>query len=205
MIHFEGLDLAGKSTVCRLFREHARGEWQVRRNSLIVDNPVYDLADRFRKERKDEEMVGWLYYAALLLDLEQFEPAADPVIQDSTILLRSLAFHKVRGTPFLVDRLESLIDRHPRFDRSFVLVADHQTRLERLAKRRTQNLGPEDLLVRDTPERFYAMERLLVDYATRYFSAVVLDTSGELDVSWLENIYQLMPELRPAQATTRRV
>jgi hypothetical protein len=90
-------------------------------------------------------------------------------------------------------------DRHPRFDRSFVLVADHQTRLERLAKRRPQNLGPEDLLVRDKPELFYAMERQLVDYATRHFGAVVVDTSGELDVSWLENIFQHMPELRGAR------
>lgn len=116
-------------------------------------------------------------------------------------MLRSIAFHKVRGTPALADRLESLNDRHPRFDRSFVLVADHQTRLDRLAKRRPQNLGPEDFLVRDEPVRFYAMERQLVDYATRHFGAVVLDTSGELDVSWLENVFQNMPGLRRDQAT----
>lgn len=200
-VHFEGLDLAGKSTVCRLFLEHARGEWQVRHNALVPGNPIYDLADRLRREGRGEESVGWLYHAALLLDLEQYEPAERDVIQDSTVLLRSLAFHKVRGTPALVDRLESLIDRHPRFDRSFVLVADHQTRLKRLAKRRPQNLGPEDFLVRDEPERFYAMESQLVDYATRYFGAVVLDTSGELDVSWLENVFQHMPGLRRDQAT----
>lgn len=195
-VHFEGLDLAGKSTVCRLFREHARGDWQLRRNCLVADNPIHDLADRLRKEGRSEESVGWLYHAALLYDLEQYQPVAGDLIQDSTILLRSLAFHKVRGTPGLVDRLEALIDRHPRFDRSFVLVADHQTRLQRLAKRRPQNLGPEDFLVRDDPQRFYAMERQLVDYATRHFGAVVLDTSGELDVSWLENVFQHLPNLQ---------
>jgi len=200
-VHFEGLDLAGKSTVCRLFREHTRGEWQVRHNALVPENPIYDLADRLRKEGRGEESVGWLYHAALLLDLEQYEPTDGDVIQDSTVLLRSLAFHKVRGTPGLADRLETLLDHHPRFDRSFVLVADHQTRLERLAKRRPQNLGPEDFLVRDAPERFYAMERQLVDYAIRHFGAVVLDTSGELDVSWLENVFQHMPGLRRDQAT----
>ncbi len=200
-IHFEGLDLAGKSTVCRLFREHARGEWQIRHNALVPGNPIYDLADRLRREGRGEESVGWLYHAALLLDIEQYDPNEGDIIQDSTILMRSLAYHKVRGTPGLADRLESLIDRHPRFDRSFVLVANHQTRLERLAKRRPQNLGPEDFLVRDDPERFYAMERHLVEYATRYFGAVVLDTSGELNVSWLDNIFQHMPRLRRDQAT----
>lgn len=198
-VHFEGLDLAGKSTVCRLFREHVRGEWQVRHNALVQDNPIYDLADRLRKERRGEESVGWLYHAALLLDLEQYKPTEGDVIQDSTILLRSLAFHRVRGTPGLADRLETLLDRHPRFDRSFVLVADHQTRLERLAKRRPQNLGPEDFLVRDEPDRFYAMERQLIDYATRHFGAEVLDTSGELDVSWMDKVFQHMPGLRRDQ------
>lgn len=195
-VHFEGLDLAGKSTVCRLFREHARGEWQVRHNALVPDNPIYHLADRLRKEAAGEETVGWLYHAALLLDLEQYEPPEGDVIQDSTILLRSLAFHRVRGTPGLVDRFETLLDRHPRFDQSFVLVADHHTRLERLAKRRPQNVGPEDFLVRDAPERFYAMERCLVDYATRHFGAVVLDTSGELDGAWMAKVFPHLPGLR---------
>jgi len=198
-VHFEGLDLAGKSTVCRLFREHARGEWQVRHNALTPDNPIYELADRLRRERGGEESIGWLYHAAVLLDLERYEPPAGDVIQDSTVLLRSLAFHKVRGTPGLADRLETLLDRHPRFDCSFVLVADHRTRLDRLAKRRLQNLGPEDFLVRDEPERFCAMERQLVDYATRHFRAVVLDTSGELDASWLEEVFRHIPRLRRDQ------
>jgi thymidylate kinase len=199
-VYFEGLDLAGKSTVCRLFREHVRGNWQVRRNTLLPVNPIYDLADRFRKDRENEEIVGWLYYAALLLDLERYQPSQEDVIQDSTILLRSIVFHKARGTPILADCLERLIDRHPRFDHSFVLVADHKTRMDRLAKRRPQNLGPEDFLVRDDPERFYAMERQLVEYATRHFDAVVLDTSGELDVSWLDNVFRHIPNLLRNQA-----
>ncbi|MDW8244785.1 MAG: hypothetical protein RMJ88_16375, partial [Thermogemmata sp.] len=72
--------------------------------------------------------------------------------------------------------------------------------LERLAKRRSQNLGPEDFLVRDEPQRFYAMERQLVDYASRHFGAVVLDTSGEINISWLENVFRYLPGLGRDQA-----
>jgi thymidylate kinase len=195
-IHFEGLDLAGKSTVCQLICQHTQGNWQVRRNALTMNNSIYELADRMRREKAgNEETIGWLYYAALLFDLEQFEQPVGNIIQDSTILLRSLAFHKVRGTPVLVERLEVLLDQHPRFDRSFVLVADHQTRIERLAKKRACELGPEDFLVRDDPKRFYTMEHQLVDYATRHFDAIVLDTSGELDFSWLEKVIQHLPNL----------
>jgi hypothetical protein len=168
----------------------------VRRNALTINNSIYELADRMRREKMgNEETIGWLYYAALLFDLEQFEQPVGNIIQDSTILLRSLAFHKVRGTSGLVERLEALLDQHPRFDRSFVLVANHQTRIERLAKRHAWELGPEDFLVRDDPKRFYAMEHHLVDYATRHFDAIVLDTSGELDFSWLEKVVQHLPNL----------
>ncbi|MDW8244803.1 MAG: AAA family ATPase [Thermogemmata sp.] len=194
-ILLEGLDLAGKSTVCRLLKSHVSGEWHVRRNALVANNPVCELADRLRREGEGEEMVGWLYYTALLFDLEHFCRPTENTIQDSTILLRSLAFHKVRGTPHLVERFEALVEQHPRFDYAFVLVADHQTRLERLAKRRRENLSPEDLLVKDNPQRFYAMEQVIIEYATRYLKAIKLDTSGELTPSWLKNLYRYIPEL----------
>jgi hypothetical protein len=194
-LHFEGLDLAGKSTVCRRFREQARGDWQVRHNALAPDNRVYALADELRRAGHAAEPIGWLYHAALLFDLKSFTPPPCDTLQDSTILLRSLAFHTVQGTPGLVDRLEALIERHPRFDRSFVLVASHETRLQRLAIRRPQNLGPEDFLVRDDPRRFFAMEAVLVDRATRHFAATVIDTSGPLDQGRLEVVFRHMPEL----------
>lgn len=196
-IHFEGLDLAGKSTVCRLIRDHARGEWQIRHNSLIHDNPAYLLADKLRRENTNSlEPIGWLYHAALLIDLERYKPSKENIIQDSTILLRSLAFHKTNNTPRLAECFEALTDSHPRFDYSFVLVANHKTRMERLRKRRPQNLGPEDFLVRDAPVKFYEMENLLIENATRYFGAIKLDTSGELNVSWLENVFRHIPDLR---------
>ncbi|MFO0878132.1 MAG: hypothetical protein U0840_12350 [Gemmataceae bacterium] len=199
-VHFEGLDLAGKSTICRLFREQAGGEWAIHHNALLADNPICALADRLRREGGGEESVGWLYHAALLFDLERFAPTTGNVLQDSTILLRSLAYHKVRGTAGLVERLETLLGRHPRFDRSFVLVADHTTRLHRLGIRRPQNLSPEDFLVRDEPARFYAMERVLVEYATSHFGATVLDTSGTLDANRLEPVFHQLPGPRPDQA-----
>ncbi len=51
-LHFEGLDLAGKSTVCRNLRDYTDGGWQIRGNAMCDDNEIFQLADRLRKVRR---------------------------------------------------------------------------------------------------------------------------------------------------------
>lgn len=146
-ILFEGLDLAGKSTVCRRFQANAAGEWSIRSNSLVQDNPVFELANRLRKENAlSAETLGNLFHVALLTDLERFSVPSSDVIQDSTIVLRSLAYHTINHTPRLPQLLEALLEHHPRFDQAFVCSASREVRLQRLAIRRKENLGPEDFL-----------------------------------------------------------
>lgn len=193
IIHFDGLDLAGKSTVCRRWQSQAKEEWAIRHNSITEHNPVYQVADLIRrKDAVSVETVGWAYHAALLWDLDAFKYPEQNTIQDSIILLRSLAMHKVRGASKLVQCLESQIDRHPQFDHSFVCTASHEVRLSRLKKRRPENLGPEDFLVRDSPQKFYEMEEVLVAYATKYFNAKVIDTSRLEDEEKLDFIRDLI-------------
>lgn len=175
----EGLDLAGKSTVCRRFAEQSRFEWRIQSNALTGNNPLYQLADRLRKEAAFKaETLGHLYYASLLADLELFCQPQDHVIQDSTVILRSLAYHTVNETPALPSLFEALLARHPKFDHAYVCSASREVRLARLKIRRKANLGPEDFLVRDDPDRFYAMEECLIDHATKAFGAKVIDTSN---------------------------
>jgi thymidylate kinase len=177
-VHFEGLDLAGKTTVCRRFCQQAKGDWMTRHNALNSENPIGQLADELRRGgRYNDETIGWCYHAALLADLETYQKPKVNTLQDSTILLRSLAYHTVSGTPRLVESLLTLMGEHPRFDRSFVCVASKEIRLDRLKRRRPQNLSPEDFIVRDDFGRFKAMEDVLIDYAKRYFDAVIIDTS----------------------------
>ena len=179
-IHFDGLDLAGKSTLCKRFKERAGGNWEVVHNALVADNPVWELADRLRKEGcYGDQTIGWCYHAALLADREAYRPPAaeENRLQDSTILLRSLAHHTVAGTPGLPAALTELLECHPRFDKSFVCVASTEVRCRRLSVRRKENLAAEDFIVRDDPGRFQAMEEVLVEHAVRHFDATVIDTS----------------------------
>ncbi len=192
-ILFEGLDLAGKSTVCRRFKKRAGDDWRIVSNSLVEDNPLFQLGDRLNRAKTFSfETLGWLFFSALLADLEMFQPPHGNTIQDSTILLRSIAYHTVNKTQGLPNLLETLIDRHPAFDFAFVCKADRDTRLMRLAKRRKQNLGPEDFLVRDDPDRFFAMEQCLIEFAQRIFGATVIDTSNLENEEGLDQVIEVL-------------
>lgn len=199
-ILIEGLDLAGKSTVCRRFLEQARGSWLLRRNSLVENNRVYALADELRRaDALADEPLGWLYLAALRADLTEL--AASPpdsdrdILQDSMILVRSVAHHAARGRTELVRQFIDLVPELPRFDHAFVCVADRETRLRRLAKRRPENLGPDDFIVRDDFATFNRMQEQVIDLVTMHLGGMVIDTSGLENEERLAMIFDRLPEL----------
>jgi thymidylate kinase len=180
-VHFEGMDLAGKSTATRLFAERSGEEWAVCRNSMDPDNPLFQLADSLRVEDAySAETLGNLYVAALMADVERFKRPEVNTIQDSTILLRSMAYHAVNQTPRIVEAFKDVLPTHPRFDRSLVFTASIEARQGRLQQRMRDNpeeVAPDDLMVLRKPEKFMAMEKVLVDLATTAFGSTVIDTS----------------------------
>lgn len=199
-IHFEGMDLAGKSTATRMFAEESGEDWVVRLNSLDQDNPLFLLADSLRKDDTDSaysaETIGNLYVAALLADIEHYETPDVNTIQDSTILLRSLAYHTINQTPGVPSALSELIPRHPQFEQSFVFTASieaRRTRLEERMRTSPEEVAPDDLMVLRKPEKFMAMERCLVDLAQTAFHATVIDTTelkpGEVSDIIIDEVY----------------
>ncbi len=180
-IHFEGMDLAGKTTATKNFIEQSGREWGIRRNSIVSDNPIYQLADSLRRaDAYDAEVLGNLYVAALMGDIRTFEWPDRDTIQDSTIILRSLAFHTIRGTPRIKDILIDMLPYHPKFDASFVFTASIEERLKRLEMRtqyQPDQIAAEELLVLAKPKKFLEMEAYLVDFSKKHFHSMVIDTS----------------------------
>ena len=176
-IHLEGLDLAGKSTISSLLASRLNAVH--RRNSLIEGNHLHQKAEIMRKNKTiDNESLSWVYYACMLIDIEKFKSPEKPCIQDSTIILRSLAYNKAKGKNELAAAFEEKLSVHPRFTLSIILSASDEVRLKRLEGRISRgNDNPEDFIIRDKPELFHAMNDCLCEYAMKYFNAVIIDTS----------------------------
>jgi thymidylate kinase len=190
-LHIEGMDLAGKSTATAALAT-AYPDALLRRNSLIDSNPIYELADTLRRAGETSpQVLGRLYVAALAEDLERLADFDVPRIQDSTILLRSLAYNAAIGEREVVGEFLRAADSHPRFGTSVVLTASIEARLQRLEARRREapdEVAPDDLLVVRNPDLFREMEATLVEYALDLFNAQIIDTSNLTSAEVVESI-----------------
>lgn len=181
-MHVEGMDFAGKSVVSEQFIANQNEPWQIWNNTISphVSNPISRLADDLQQQGIfDSEIHGMLYNAALLAEIRSFRSPQINTIQDSSIFLRSMAYHIVTGKERLMRELELFSSEHPRFDASYMLTAEHSARLDRLAMRKAkgEKVSEHDLMFVKFPERFYAMEKCLIELVSRYFHGKVLDTS----------------------------
>jgi thymidylate kinase len=178
IIHVEGLDLAGKSTTCRRLKDRFP-ELQINKNRLCIDNPVHALADELRlTDGLSSTPLGHLFYAALEWDIERWREPSAPTLQDSTVLLRSIVYHEAHGNDALAALFRGALERHPKFTSSYVLTCDREVRYRRLEGRISRgNDAPEDHILTQDPERFFAMETRLIELATRHFDAKLIDTS----------------------------
>jgi hypothetical protein len=124
--------------------------------------------------------MGPLYVAASLADVERFRQPEVNTIQDSTIIVRSMAWHTINRTPGVVEALSPILPRFQVFDRSFVFTAAIKARQQRLEQRiatAPETVDEDDYAVLRKPDRFMAMESVLLDIARTAFSAVVVDTT----------------------------
>lgn len=177
-IYIEGLELAGKSTTCRMLRAHLDAEY--RHCAFLPGNPIYDCASALHvAEKVRGETLGGLFLGSVMRDLERYTPPDHLVVQDSTSVLRSIAYHSVVGDPGLADAFRELLPRCPRFGASFVLWASNEVRLVRLKGRKSRHHDlPKDFLVRDEPDKFARMQEIMIETAKEFFGAEVVDTSN---------------------------
>lgn len=180
----EGLDLAGKTSVCNRLVARLLPCPEHRRNALSEKNALYRASDSLRRaDGLDGRYLGHAYLAAAALDMRLFKPPRRLRIQESTIALRSYAHYRARGEDALADGFARILDdpSYPKFDAAVVLTASLDERLKRLNKRRgeaPEEIAPDDLAVIRTPELFLRMEEVLIGEARKRFGAVVLDTTG---------------------------
>ena len=180
-VHIEGMDLAGKTTATKAVQQFLGNDSKIRRNSLCGKSHFHAIVDQLRISNVVPEAdLGWLYLKVLEDDIRNFEQPFGHTIQDSTILLRSLAYHKCKKNTEIVEELLKLVKVHPRFDCSLVLTASIEKRQERLLERQRSNpeeVAEDDLMVLKNPKGFLLMERYLVEFSLEFFDSVIIDTT----------------------------
>lgn len=180
-LHIEGMDLAGKSTASKIFAQKSGIKWIIHDKRLTQDNPIYDFALGLSKKGGfNSETLGYMYLAALMQDIKNFKLDAN-IIQDSTLLLRSLNYYKnVDVNDELAQAFSNLIQQHPTPNKSFYLTADICSRRQRLAQRiktAPEKLTSMDLLIQNDPNRFIQIDESLQDLSVKIFNSQVIDTS----------------------------
>jgi len=200
---FEGLDLSGKSTLCRRLSESTG--WSIRNNSLLPkgENPYYSDARESHKMQSATDLeVGEIFLKALQYDIEHYANPGTPYIQDSTILLRSIAYHQEIGNIDLVRKFEAFLEKHPKPFVSFLCQPSIEVRLKRLSGRISRNNDtPEDHIIRQDPDRFRRMENTISGLVRRHFKMRALDTSlledPDKSRELLHSVSQTIKELIP--------
>lgn len=178
-LYIEGLDLAGKSTVCRELAKRLP-DYTLFKNRLSKESALHEVAEshRFAGDLSDE-VLGWLYYDVVLEDIRTWSGGRKCSIQDSTILVRSIAYHRVHGRENLAGAFEALIPDHPHFDQAFFLTASLEVRLKRLEGRISRgNQAPEDFLILNNRKRFLENESIIKGLMVTHFNARIMDSSG---------------------------
>jgi thymidylate kinase len=193
--HIEGMDLAGKTSATKALANLIGNNCQMRRNTLQPKSRFHKIVDDIRINGQLSEIeLGVLYCKVLEDELKKFEYPTQSTIQDSTVFLRSLSYHSASENWILVEEFKNLLPLHPKFTKTVVLIADLESRLKRLEMRKALNpeeVAADDLMIHTDPEKFFAMEKYLVDYAQNYFDAEILDTSKLSKAEVSENLKQI--------------
>lgn len=180
LVLFEGVDLSGKSSLIKKLKDELLKDWITRHMSLLDFNPALEIARNTPKDGSEE--IGYIYLSALHYDLENYQSQEKNILQDSSILFRSLAYNSASRFNEITKRFEKLIEYHPVFDKIFLFTAKPEERLKRLFKRMNKNedrVTRNDKLIITNPDFFARMERELVKYLQDFSNPIIIDTSDK--------------------------
>lgn len=187
MILVEGLDLAGKTTLCEgLSSKLCEQGWNVvlSKNNLLGENVVGKRAKRYAVGAHTTNLeTGALFLASHLYDTTLFNPPEEGSVhlQDSS-WLRTISYNLMRETPIIPELADALFQAHPRFGTVIYLTASLEARRIRVHEREAKHPGtntPGDFMSFTDPEFVVRHDRKLLDTTRRFYPAVdVIDTSS---------------------------
>jgi thymidylate kinase len=179
-ILIEGLDYAGKSTLCKnLVNEFNNEGFEAKYNKgNIIRNCLDDYTrQELYSENSDLMRLNALLTLGPLVDslAEDSLSGIDYLVQESYID-RTIGYNKAHQIPYFSELLEGLYDRLLQFDVSFFLDADISERRRRYEKRTDERNKYDDMIFQD-PERFLEMNETIKESVLRRPNSYVIDTT----------------------------
>ena len=178
IIYVDGMDCAGKTAAIDIV---AASVGAVRRHRVLSPNPFALAFNLYKlKYEWDSDMVTNALLRAIDYDIRHFCRYDENVIQESTLLVKGYAMRIVSGASGAVlSKFEGLLRDYPKFDKSFFLTTDYETRMERIRKRISCSctLTSNDRLILDDYPRFEKIDSTMSSIMESAFQAQTVDTS----------------------------
>lgn len=201
MVLVEGLDLAGKTTLCEGLVQKLKAIGLVvvlSKNNLLGQNAVGTRAKEYALGTPVTNLeTGALFLASHFYDTALFKmpPEGTVHLQDSS-WLRTVSHHSMHRTPVIPELAEALFDAHPKFGTVIYLTADIEVRKRRVLERGARCPGtntPGDYMSHIDPNFVIRHDRKLLDITRRFYPGVcVIDTSSMSGEEMIEAGWKLL-------------
>jgi thymidylate kinase len=197
----EGLDLAGKTTLCEGLVQKLEAIGLVvvlSKNNLLGQNAVGTRAKKYALGTPVTNLeTGALFLASHFYDTTLFKMPLEGMVhlQDSS-WLRTVSHHSMHGTPVVPELAEVLFDAHPKFGTVIYLTADIEVRKQRVLEREARCPGtntPGDYMSHTDPNFVIRHDRRLLGITRRFYPDVcVIDTSSMSGEETIEAGWKLL-------------
>lgn len=191
MVLIEGLDLVGKTTLCKGLVNSHPSEFVYKKGIYSDSNELYqEVVKKSKLGIYSEETIAWMYIAAArheldLMSKEQNKQNDKIIVQDSFFLNRMIGVHGIKNRENLIKEIDHLIKKFQFPQQVFYVYADIDTRKKRFQERKSSKEPAfGDKLVLEDREDAILREYIFRRYITRRYNAEILDNSN-IDINRL--------------------
>lgn len=187
-MYVEGTDLTGKDTVWKSISEKM-GIHQLQKLVIVPDNPYHLQLENLPE---GSFLISPCVARAIIYDIHNADFSKD-FFQISFHAMRAVSFERAGKMP-LADIFDELIKYCPVFDYSLLLTASLDTKKERLARRPGKSSWLDQKINTD-PDFIIRMDNFMLQYASDFYKAKVIDTSHFTIAEVLEETGSLLDEM----------
>ena len=183
-ILIEGLDLTGKTTLCKKLLEKYPNKFIYKKGTYSQCNELYkETVEKSKSGKYSDEVIAWMYVAVakheLNLTKEIKENSNKIILQDSFFPNRTIGFHCMENRKELLRVIHALISKFECPMQTFYIYADMNTRIKRFYERqKVKEPAFGDNLVLEDENKALMREAFFRNYMIRQYDATVLDNSS---------------------------